>query len=102
MLRRPPLCGGSGKADGSGWSARSAWGAGGGEAQLELPSGGGRFEDRMRSKHPGIAASICITRSVAHCCNAQTETGNVNAFVESCQDGRRHVLAMITRRRKAK
>ena len=60
------------------------------------------LEDKTRGKHPGIVASLCILRSVVLYFNAQTETGNINAFVESCQDGRRLVLGLITRRRRAK
>jgi predicted transposase YbfD/YdcC len=60
------------------------------------------LEDKTRSKHSGIVASLCILRSVVLHFNAQTETGNVNAFVESCQGGGRHALGLIMRRRGVK
>ena len=60
------------------------------------------LEDKTRSKHPEIVANFCILRSVVLYFNAQTETCNVNAFVESCQGGGRHALGLVMRRRGAK
>ena len=60
------------------------------------------LEDKTRSKSPRIVAALCILRSVVLYFNAQTETGNVNAFVESCQYSGRLALGLITRRRIAK
>ena len=60
------------------------------------------LEDKTRGKHPGIVAALCILRAVVLHFNAQTETGNINAFVESCQHSGMLALGLITRRRRAK
>ena len=60
------------------------------------------LEDRTRSKNPAVVANFCILRAVVLYFNAQTESGNVNAFVESCQESKRYSLGLITRRRRAK
>ena len=60
------------------------------------------FEDKTRSKNPAIVANFCMLRAVVLYFNAQTESGNINSFVESCRESKRHTLSLIMRRRGAK
>ena len=60
------------------------------------------FEDKTRSKNPTIVANFCIARAAVLYFNALTETGNINAFVESCCSSPRRTLSLIMSRRKAK
>ncbi len=54
--------------------------------QLNWENGKTPENGKTGSKHPGIVANLCILRSVVLYFNAQTEIGNINAFVETCQD----------------
>lgn len=60
------------------------------------------FEDKTRSKNAAIVGNFCVARSAVLYFNAQTETGNINEFVEECQESKRKTLNMIMRRRRAK
>ena len=59
-------------------------------------------EDKTRSKNPLIVANFAIMRAVVLYFNAQTESCNINEFVELCRESKRGTLSMIMRRRVAK
>lgn len=60
------------------------------------------FEDKTRSKNPSIVANFCVARAALLYFNAQTPTGNINAFTEVCQEDKQTTLGLIMRRRKGK
>jgi predicted transposase YbfD/YdcC len=60
------------------------------------------FEDKTRSKNAFIVANFCVARAALLYFNAQTPTGNINAFAEVCRESRRTALGLIMRRRKGK
>lgn len=86
---------------GNGWAklVRDHWG-------IEARNHGRRdaclFEDKTRSRNANIVANFCIARAALLCFNAQTATGNVNAFAEECRDDKGMALGLIMRRRKVK
>lgn len=86
---------------GNGWAklVRDHWG-------IEARNHGRRdaclFEDKTRSKNPNIVANFCIARAALLYFNAQTATGNVNAFSEECRESKSTTLGLIMRRRKVK
>lgn len=57
------------------------------------------FEDKTRGKNANIVANFCIARAALLYFNAQTATGNVNAFSEECRDSKGKTLGLIMRRR---
>jgi predicted transposase YbfD/YdcC len=60
------------------------------------------LEDKTRSKNAHIVANFCVARAALLYFNAQTATGNVNAFSEECRESKQMALGLITRRRKVK
>ena len=60
------------------------------------------LEDKTRSKNAAVVGNFCVARAVVLYFNAQTETGNINEFVEECQESKRKTLNMIMRQSRAK
>ena len=60
------------------------------------------LEDKTRSKNADIVANFCVARAVLLHFNAQSATGNINAFAEECREDKGMTLGLIMRRRKAK
>jgi predicted transposase YbfD/YdcC len=55
------------------------------------------LEDKTRSKDPSVVASFAISRCALLYFNAQTESRNINAFMEANQAKHAAVLSMVTR-----